>query len=150
MPVSLFLWLRRTAYKDVDCHGCQQSKPIMSPTFEEYGYTVAEVQAMMSVNLHPTILLAFCHGMHTCIFFIALYFISKSFSSLAKESTSHIDILSSREQAAYSETDYPRQHRHILMGRQHYHFEFQLAIYRPSIYCSWNIIGGRAQLLPYR
>ncbi|KAF8910247.1 hypothetical protein CPB85DRAFT_692368 [Mucidula mucida] len=78
MPVSLFLWLRRIAYKDVDCHGCQQSKPIMSPTFEEYGYTVADVQSLMSAGLHPTILLAFCHGIHTCIFFMALYYIIES------------------------------------------------------------------------
>ncbi len=50
-------------------------------TFEDYGLTVADVQSLMSTNLHPTILLAFCHGIHTCIFFIALYFISRCFSS---------------------------------------------------------------------
>ncbi|KAF8874915.1 hypothetical protein CPB85DRAFT_1568372 [Mucidula mucida] len=47
-------------------------------TFEDYGLTVADVQSLMSTNLHPTILLAFCHGIHTCIFFIALYFIIES------------------------------------------------------------------------
>ncbi|KAF9032480.1 hypothetical protein BDZ89DRAFT_1063381, partial [Hymenopellis radicata] len=46
----------------------------MSPTFEDYGYTVADIQSLMSSNLHATILFAFCHGIHTCIFFIVLYY----------------------------------------------------------------------------
>ncbi|KAF8900188.1 hypothetical protein CPB85DRAFT_163908 [Mucidula mucida] len=50
----------------------------MSPTLETYGYNVAEVQSIMSANLHPAILLAFCHGIYTCIFFSALYYIIES------------------------------------------------------------------------
>ncbi|KAF9050829.1 hypothetical protein BDZ89DRAFT_593162 [Hymenopellis radicata] len=46
-----------------------KSGAIISPTFEDYGLTVANV-------LDPTILLAFCHGIHTSIFFVALYYIS--------------------------------------------------------------------------
>ncbi|KAF9050839.1 hypothetical protein BDZ89DRAFT_1032885 [Hymenopellis radicata] len=47
----------------------------MSPTFEDYGLTVADVQSIMSISLHPIILLAFCHGVYTCVFFVALYYI---------------------------------------------------------------------------
>ncbi|KAF9028130.1 hypothetical protein BDZ89DRAFT_1066287 [Hymenopellis radicata] len=50
----------------------------MSPTWEDYGYTVANVQSIMSTELHPKILLVFCHGIHTCIFFVALYYIIES------------------------------------------------------------------------
>ncbi|KAF9046798.1 hypothetical protein BDZ89DRAFT_1058268 [Hymenopellis radicata] len=50
----------------------------MSPPWEEYGFTVADVQTIMSIELHPIILLAFCHGIHTSIFFIALYYIIES------------------------------------------------------------------------
>lgn len=53
-------------------------------TFEDYGLTVGDVQSIMSTELHPLILLAFCHGIHTCSFFIALYYISRCLSSLTK------------------------------------------------------------------
>ncbi|KAF9007708.1 hypothetical protein BDZ89DRAFT_1168458 [Hymenopellis radicata] len=39
----------------------------MSPPWEDYGWTVADVQSIMSTQLHPVILLAFCHGIHTSI-----------------------------------------------------------------------------------
>ncbi|KAF9026914.1 hypothetical protein BDZ89DRAFT_1067247 [Hymenopellis radicata] len=50
----------------------------MSATFKDYGYTVPDVQAVMSATLHPVILLVFCHGIHTCISFDALYHIAQS------------------------------------------------------------------------
>ncbi|KAF9043593.1 hypothetical protein BDZ89DRAFT_1128287 [Hymenopellis radicata] len=59
----------------------------MSPTFEDYGLTVADDQSIMSVNLHPTILLAFCHGLYTCIFFVALYYIIESTQPIRKRIT---------------------------------------------------------------
>ncbi len=71
-------------YKEVDRHGSQQFETVMSATFQDAGLTVADVQTLMSMTLHPAILLAFCHGIHTCIFFTALYYISKFFSSSTK------------------------------------------------------------------
>ncbi|KAF9025183.1 hypothetical protein BDZ89DRAFT_1135626 [Hymenopellis radicata] len=59
----------------------------MSPTFEDYGFTVADIQSFMSTYLHPIILLAFCHGMHTSIFFIALYYIIESTQPTRKRIT---------------------------------------------------------------
>ncbi|KAF9027126.1 hypothetical protein BDZ89DRAFT_1160944 [Hymenopellis radicata] len=59
----------------------------MSPTFEDYGYTVADVQSIMSTDLHPTILLAFCQGIHTCIFFVALHYIIESTQPMRKRTT---------------------------------------------------------------
>ncbi|KAF9039601.1 hypothetical protein BDZ89DRAFT_371013 [Hymenopellis radicata] len=47
----------------------------MSTTFEDYGLTAADVQSIMSANLHPVILLVFCHGIYTCFFFVVLYYI---------------------------------------------------------------------------
>ncbi len=58
-------------------------------TFEDYGLTVADVQSLMPSQLHPTIVLAFCHGIHTCIFSIALYYIGRCFSSSTKSPISH-------------------------------------------------------------
>ncbi|KAF9018031.1 hypothetical protein BDZ89DRAFT_1074256 [Hymenopellis radicata] len=59
----------------------------MLPTFEDEGYTIAHVQSIMSTELHPTILLAFCHGIHTCIFFLALYYIIESMQPIRKQIT---------------------------------------------------------------
>ncbi|KAF9038937.1 hypothetical protein BDZ89DRAFT_1061061 [Hymenopellis radicata] len=59
----------------------------MSPTFEDYGFTVADVQTIMSTKLHPVILLAFCHGVHTSILFIALYYIIESTQPTRKRIT---------------------------------------------------------------
>ncbi|KAF9021688.1 hypothetical protein BDZ89DRAFT_1071227 [Hymenopellis radicata] len=56
-------------------------------TFEDYGLTVADVQSLMSTGLHPVILLAFCHGIHTCIFFVALYYIIESTQPTRKRIT---------------------------------------------------------------
>ncbi|KAF9018059.1 hypothetical protein BDZ89DRAFT_1074311 [Hymenopellis radicata] len=56
-------------------------------TFEDDGYTVADVQSFMSATLHPVILLAFCHGIHTCIFFAALYYIIESTQPIRKRTT---------------------------------------------------------------
>ncbi|KAF9036983.1 hypothetical protein BDZ89DRAFT_1061674 [Hymenopellis radicata] len=56
-------------------------------TFEDYGYTVADVQSLMSTDLHPVILLAFCHGIHSCIFFVALYYIIESTQPMQKRIT---------------------------------------------------------------
>ncbi|KAF8869248.1 hypothetical protein CPB85DRAFT_842988 [Mucidula mucida] len=50
----------------------------MAPTFEDYGLTVADAQSAMSANLHPRMLLALCHGIYTCIFLVALYYIAES------------------------------------------------------------------------
>ncbi|KAF8999893.1 hypothetical protein BDZ89DRAFT_1170524 [Hymenopellis radicata] len=59
----------------------------MSPPWEDYGWTVADVQALMSTSLHPSILLAFCHGIHTSIFFVALYYIIESTQPIRKRMT---------------------------------------------------------------
>ncbi|KAF9038928.1 hypothetical protein BDZ89DRAFT_1110222 [Hymenopellis radicata] len=59
----------------------------MSPPWEDYGFTVADVQSLMSTELHPTILLAFCHGIHTSILFITLYYIIESTQSTRKRMT---------------------------------------------------------------
>ncbi|KAF8990487.1 hypothetical protein BDZ89DRAFT_1124392 [Hymenopellis radicata] len=59
----------------------------MSPSWEDYGLTVADVQSMMSTVLHPIILLAFCHGIHTSIFFLALYYIIESTQPTRKRMT---------------------------------------------------------------
>ncbi|KAF9017104.1 hypothetical protein BDZ89DRAFT_1140981 [Hymenopellis radicata] len=48
------------------------------PTFEDYGLTVADVQSLLSSNLHPRILLTLCHGIYTCIFLAALNYIAES------------------------------------------------------------------------
>ncbi|KAF9021392.1 hypothetical protein BDZ89DRAFT_1042818 [Hymenopellis radicata] len=56
-------------------------------TFEDYGLTVADVQSIMSISLHPIILLAFCHGIHTSIFFVALYYITESTQPIRKRIT---------------------------------------------------------------
>ncbi|KAF9021396.1 hypothetical protein BDZ89DRAFT_1071508 [Hymenopellis radicata] len=56
-------------------------------TFEDYGLTVADVQCLMSTFLHPIILLAFCHGIHTSIFFVALYYIIESTQPIRKRIT---------------------------------------------------------------
>ncbi|KAF8910246.1 hypothetical protein CPB85DRAFT_1253386 [Mucidula mucida] len=56
-------------------------------TFEDYGLTVGDVQSIMSTELHPLILLAFCHGIHTCSFFIALYYIIESTQPIRKRIT---------------------------------------------------------------
>ncbi|KAF9017322.1 hypothetical protein BDZ89DRAFT_1045188 [Hymenopellis radicata] len=50
----------------------------MSTTFENDGYSVADVQSIISATLHSTILLVFCHGIHTCVFMVALYYIVQS------------------------------------------------------------------------
>ncbi|KAF9025724.1 hypothetical protein BDZ89DRAFT_1135269 [Hymenopellis radicata] len=50
----------------------------MGPTFEDYGLTVADVQSLLSSNLHPRILLTLCHGIYTCIFLAALNYIAES------------------------------------------------------------------------
>ncbi|KAF9009285.1 hypothetical protein BDZ89DRAFT_1143865 [Hymenopellis radicata] len=59
----------------------------MSPPWEDYGWTVADVQSLMSTYLHPVILLAFCHGIHTSILFVALYYIIESTQSIRKRMT---------------------------------------------------------------
>ncbi|KAF9020935.1 hypothetical protein BDZ89DRAFT_257827 [Hymenopellis radicata] len=59
----------------------------MSTTFEDYGLSVADVQSFMSANLHSEILSAFCHGIHTCIFLVALYYIVQSVYSDRKRTT---------------------------------------------------------------
>ncbi len=67
----------------------------MAPTFEDYGLTVADAQSAMSANLHPRMLLALCHGIYTCIFLVALYYIgnehafitTSGLTSLVAEST---------------------------------------------------------------
>ncbi|KAF8990036.1 hypothetical protein BDZ89DRAFT_1087302 [Hymenopellis radicata] len=59
----------------------------MSPPWEDYGLTVADVQSLMSTVLHPTILQAFCHGIHTSIFFLALYYIIESTQLTQKRMT---------------------------------------------------------------
>ncbi|KAF8992656.1 hypothetical protein BDZ89DRAFT_1086115 [Hymenopellis radicata] len=59
----------------------------MLPTFEDYGLTVADAQSIMSINLHPIILLAFCHGIHTSIFFVTLYYIVESTQPIRKRIT---------------------------------------------------------------
>lgn len=45
-----------------------------STSFQDAGLTIADVQAVTSSDLHSIILLIFCHGIHTCIFFITLYY----------------------------------------------------------------------------
>ncbi|KAF9039591.1 hypothetical protein BDZ89DRAFT_1129212 [Hymenopellis radicata] len=59
----------------------------MSSTFEDYGLTAADVQALTSLTLHRTILLVFCHGIYTCIFFIALHYIAQSTQPIQKRIT---------------------------------------------------------------
>ncbi|KAF8882882.1 Six-hairpin glycosidase-like protein [Mucidula mucida] len=54
-----------------------KAKTIMS-TFKDYGVTVADVQSLMSTTLHRAILLAFCHGIYTYIFFVALHYTIES------------------------------------------------------------------------
>ncbi|KAF9007703.1 hypothetical protein BDZ89DRAFT_1079321 [Hymenopellis radicata] len=56
-------------------------------TFEDYGLTVADVQSIMSISLHPVIFEAFCHGIYTCIFFLALYYIIESTQPMRKRMT---------------------------------------------------------------
>ncbi|KAF8994621.1 hypothetical protein BDZ89DRAFT_50533 [Hymenopellis radicata] len=65
----------------------RKPKTTMSPPWEDYGLTVANVQSGMSINLHPVILLAFCHGIHTSIFFLALYYIIESTQPTRKRMT---------------------------------------------------------------
>ncbi|KAF9021384.1 hypothetical protein BDZ89DRAFT_1071473 [Hymenopellis radicata] len=59
----------------------------MSPPWEDYGLTIADVQSIMSTELHSTILQAFCHGIHTSIFSVALYYIIESMQSIRKRTT---------------------------------------------------------------
>ncbi|KAF9004120.1 hypothetical protein BDZ89DRAFT_1080694 [Hymenopellis radicata] len=53
-------------------------------TFEDSGLTVADVQSLISAHLHPTILLIFCHGIHTYVFFFALCHIAQRTHSIRK------------------------------------------------------------------
>ncbi|KAF9024906.1 hypothetical protein BDZ89DRAFT_1135731 [Hymenopellis radicata] len=59
----------------------------MSTTFEDYGLSVADVQSLMSAALNSAILFVFCHGTHTCIFLVALYYIVQSAHSDRKRTT---------------------------------------------------------------
>ncbi|KAF9026910.1 hypothetical protein BDZ89DRAFT_1134491 [Hymenopellis radicata] len=59
----------------------------MSTTFEDSGLSVADVQSLISGNLNSVILFVFCHGIHTCIFLVALYYIVQSAHSDRKRIT---------------------------------------------------------------
>ncbi|KAF8899674.1 hypothetical protein CPB85DRAFT_1439900 [Mucidula mucida] len=51
----------------------------MSSIIEDSGYTIAEAQYSFKHGmLHSTILFAFCHAIHTCIYFLALHYIASS------------------------------------------------------------------------
>ncbi len=52
----------------------------MSTTFEDSGLSVVDVQSVLSATLNSLILFIFCHGIHTCIFVVGLYYISEIFS----------------------------------------------------------------------
>ncbi|KAF9026906.1 hypothetical protein BDZ89DRAFT_1134489 [Hymenopellis radicata] len=59
----------------------------MSTTFEDSGLSVADVQSLMSAELNGPILFFFCHGIHTCIFLVALHYIVQSAHSDRKRNT---------------------------------------------------------------
>ncbi|KAF9004126.1 hypothetical protein BDZ89DRAFT_624065 [Hymenopellis radicata] len=59
----------------------------MSTAFEDDGCSVADLQSLTSATLHSTILLVFCHGIHTCVFLVALYYIVQSEYSKRKRAT---------------------------------------------------------------
>ncbi|KAF9025539.1 hypothetical protein BDZ89DRAFT_73460 [Hymenopellis radicata] len=59
----------------------------MSTTFGDSGLSVADVQSLMLANLNSTILFVFCHGIHTYIFLVTLYYIAQSAHSDRKRIT---------------------------------------------------------------
>ncbi|KAF9020621.1 hypothetical protein BDZ89DRAFT_1138548 [Hymenopellis radicata] len=48
----------------------------MTSTIEQYGLTVPEVQHFLSAHFHCTLVFIFCHAVHTCVYFFALYYIA--------------------------------------------------------------------------
>ncbi len=57
----------------------------MTSTIEQYRLTIPEVQHILSAHFHCTLVFIFCHAIHTCVYFVALYYIGNNaqlFSSL--------------------------------------------------------------------
>ncbi|KAF8907168.1 hypothetical protein CPB85DRAFT_844423 [Mucidula mucida] len=48
----------------------------MTSTIEQYRLTIPEVQHILSAHFHCTLVFIFCHAIHTCVYFVALYYIA--------------------------------------------------------------------------
>ncbi|KAF9026902.1 hypothetical protein BDZ89DRAFT_1161031 [Hymenopellis radicata] len=54
----------------------------MSSALQQLGLSVADAQYLLATHLHSTILFVFCHGIHTVVFFVALYYANRQQSIL--------------------------------------------------------------------
>ncbi len=88
--------------------------------FKDYGLTEANVQYILSINLHPVILLVFCHGIHTCISAFILV------ADMLPTSLPGINFFSSSECSISAETNYLGQPCLLLLVCQHCQRGFEM------------------------